>query len=133
MTELEALRLALEHYSNSSPEAPVNEARAIVRVLIKRFEDAEADPEVACDMAETVMNWSGQYVTATFSRGWLDDVLVDHATRELTQGEIQSLLYIMVSYSIDDAFEQTLNCVMQWLEENSIWNRRPSGWRPIVF
>jgi hypothetical protein len=123
MTELEALKVALVHYSNSSPETPINEARALVRVLIKRFEDADADPEVACDIAETVMNLNGQYVTASFSRGWLDEVLVDHATRELTQGEIQALLYSMVSYSIEDAFEQTLDCVTQWLEENSIWNK----------
>jgi hypothetical protein len=123
MTELEALKLALEHYSNSPPEAPVNEARAIVQVLLKRLEDAEADPEFACDMAEAVMNWNDQYVTATFSRRWLDEVLVDHATRELTEGEIQSLLYSMVSYSIEDAFEQTLDCVTQWLEENFIWNK----------
>ncbi|MBV8093443.1 MAG: hypothetical protein JOY71_23470 [Acetobacteraceae bacterium] len=89
--------------------------------LIARVEAAEADPEKACDLGEDVLNQHGVHVTATFTIGWLDDLLAGLAKREPTPEQREDLLKCLVATGADDfANEQTMYSVEAWLERRRL-------------
>ena len=113
MTELEALKII---YARAHQDLWSTKADEIVKQLIDRVEQAEADPQIALDMADTVLQANGRYMTFCFSRVWLIDNMQDILGRDPTDDEIQAAAdFIMASEDIGNS-EAAYCALEEWFQ-----------------